>query len=944
MKPFLKQVAEHYFATGDISRFCFVFPNRRSQLFFQKWLADLVRESGEPVLAPGMLTVNDFFYKISGSRPVDRINLLLTLYDCYKKLNPESESLDDFIFWGDVLLGDFNDVDKYLVPAESLFTNVSQYKGMQDDFSYLSETQKEAVERFISNFTVSGSYDAERQGTVKQRFLQIWNILFPLYTSFKTVLRQQGTPYEGMVYRDLAERLKEESAVDVLGRYFPSGSTFVFTGLNALCECEKKVLSRMRDAGIAQFCWDYSSEMIKDPRNRSSFFMRDNVVAYPQAFTPDPEPLEEPYIEVIGVPSSVGCAKQLPRILGSVNPGSLDTAVVLPDENLLIPVLNSIPEQISDINVTMGYPMRGSAFFAFMDEIARMQLNLRYKDDKCLFYHRNAWAIFSNSVFTSILDDTARSIIKSIRDAAKYYIPQEDFAGSALLEAVFKPVVKDNSDASGAQASALSGYLLELAAKFGILLKDAPGMTLELDFARQYYQDLNRLRGKEVAVLPKTFVRLIVQAEASRSVPFKGEPLKGLQVMGPLETRALDFENLVILSCNEGVFPRHDVSPSFIPPELRRGFGLPSYEYQDAVWAYYFYRMIQRAKRIYMLYDSRTEGLRSGEESRYIKQLELHFGKKFNRVGVNSQIVKAELPGPIEKTPEDMEKLENMVFSASSIQNYLQCPAKFYYSYVKGLTEVEDVEESLQANQIGNVLHKLMQHIYGVKGGVVSVDYLKGWVKDKASLKDKIYELIMSELRTVEVTGRNLVFASLIQKYAKQILQRDCELLEEQGKDSFKILSLEMRDTVKICGRHFKGFIDRLDSIEPGTVRVSDYKTGKVTEKELAITDDNAADIAEILFKPQEKDWPKIAFQIYVYDKIVRDKYPRHKIYNSIYYPVDLFVGKVPVQECSEEFLRQVDGRLEGKFKEMFDIQTAFRRTEDEKVCSYCEFKMLCGK
>ena len=944
MKPFLRQVAEHYFATGEISAYCFVFPNRRSQLFFQKWLSDLVRESGRPVLAPGMLTVNDFFYKICSSRPVDRINLLLELYQCYSRLNPAAESLDDFIFWGDVLLGDFDDVDKYLAPAASLFTDVSQYKGMQDDFSYLTDAQRQAVERFVSNFASSAGYDASRQGPVKERFLQIWNILLPLYTDFREVLRSKGMSYEGMVYRDLAESLQEESAADVVGKCFPEGTVFVFVGLNALNECEKRVLSRLRDAGMAQFCWDYSSEMIKDPRNRSSFFMKDNVVRFPQAFIPDPEPLEEPYIEVIGVPSAVGCAKQLPRILSSVCPGQLDTAVVLPDENLLLPVLNSIPEEISDINVTMGYPMRGSAFFSLMDEIARMQLNLRNKEGRWMFYHRSAWTIFSNSVFSSILDPEGRETVNKIRKNAKYYIPQEDFAGSGLLEAVFRPVVKDVSDASGNQAAALSQYLLDLAGRFGVLLKNVPGMVLELDFARQYYQDLNRLRSKDMAVMPKTYVRLIAQAEASRSVPFKGEPLKGLQVMGPLETRALDFDNLVILSCNEGVFPRHDVSPSFVPPELRRGFGLPAYEYQDAVWAYYFYRMIQRARRIYLLYDSRTEGLRSGEESRYIKQLELHFGKEFNRLSVNSPIVNADPPGPIAKTAEDLAKLEELVFSASSLQNYLNCPAKFYYSSVKGLEEVEDVEESLQANQIGNVLHKLMQKIYSVKGGVVTAEYLRRRASDEPYLKACIHELIKSELKTMEVTGRNLIFANVICKYAVMILQRDCDLLQEKGADSFKILSLEMKDVVTICGRPFKGFIDRLDSLGPGMVRVSDYKTGKVTDEEMDIEDDNAITLAEQLFSPDSTDRPKIAFQLYVYDKMVREKYPDARIFNSLYPAVRLFNEPVPLQECSEEFLRQVDIRLEETFREMFDPQTGFRRTSDENVCAYCDYKMLCGR
>ena len=944
MKQFLRQVAEHYFATGEISRHCFVFPNRRSQLFFQKWLSDLVRESGKPVLAPGMLTVNDFFYKICGNRPVDRINLLLVLYHCYKELNPAAETLDDFIFWGDVLLGDFDDVDKYLVPAASLFTDVSQYKGMQDDFSYLTESQKEAVERFISNFASSGGYDASRQGPVKERFLQIWNILLPLYSNFRDSLQSQGMAYEGMVYRNLAERLQEESAVDVVGKFFPEGTCFVFVGLNALNECEKKVLSRLRDAGMAQFCWDYSSDMIKDARNRSSFFMKDNVIQFPQAFELDAEPLEEPYIEVIGVPSAVGCAKQLPRILDSVNPGQLDTAVVLPDENLLIPVLNSIPEQITDINVTMGYPMLGSAFFSLMDEIARMQLNMRLKGGKWMFYHRNVWAVFSNSVLTSVLDDVTAEIVKAIRGKAKYYILQEDFAGSPLLEAVFRPVVTAPADTSGAQTAALSAYLLDLAGQFGVMLKDKDGMVLELDFARQYYQDISRLRTKAMEIMPKTFVHLVLQAEAGRSVPFKGEPLKGLQIMGPLETRALDFDNLVILSCNEGIFPRHSANASFIPPELRKGFGLPTYEYQDAVWAYYFYRMIQRAKRIYMLYDSRTEGLRTGEESRYVKQLELHFGKVFHRVSVNSPIAKSNPPEPLKKTADDIRKLESVTFSASSIQNYLACPAKFYFATVKGLKEEAEVEESLQANQIGNVLHKLMQQIYGVKGGVVDAGYLRAWASNTEKLKFEVSGLIKEELKTVEVTGRNLIFANVICKYAIQILNRDCELLQESGADSFKILSLETEDIVKICGRPFKGYIDRLDYLEEGTVRVADYKTGRVMDEEIDISDNGAAALAEMIFAPDSAKRPKIALQLYVYDKIVQKKYPGKKIFNSLYPAVRLFKEPVPVVECSQTFMEEVDGRLEQTFEEIFNPEVEFRRTSDEKVCEYCDFKMLCGK
>ena len=615
MTPFLKQVAAHYHSAGRLDEYCFVFPNRRAMVFFREYLDDCVREAGVPCLTPEMCTMNDFFYRITGASPSGQVALLLELYDCYCRLNPSHETLDEFIFWGGVLLSDFDDIDKYLVKPDALFANVSEFREMQDGYDYLEEGQLAAIRRFVSHFRTGGRY--------KDEFRKIWDILLPLYRAFNDRLRSRGLSYEGQVYRELAERLDSESASDVLGKRFPGTRKFVFVGLNALNECEKLLMRKLRNAGLAEFCWDWSSRMIKDPHNRSSFFMSANVEEFPQAFRPDPEGLPLPDVNVLSVPSAVGQAKQLPSILRRLDARGIETAVVLPDENMLIPVLNSIPPEIAGINVTMGYPMSSGGLWSLMNDIAALQMHLREKDGRWYFYRETVWSIFADSVFHAVMTPEDEETASAVRKEAGYYISEEQLASTPLFRSVFRAVAKRPAVADPDAVTALQDYQLEVVETLAPRLKGIDNMAVELDFAKEYHQLLTSLKSFRLELLPASWFRLLGSLAAAVAVPFKGEPLKGLQIMGPLETRTLDFDNLVILSCNEGSFPRRSVASSFIPPELRRGFGLPTYEFQDAVWAYYFYRMIQRASRVWMLFDSRTEGVSSGEESRYIKQLEM---------------------------------------------------------------------------------------------------------------------------------------------------------------------------------------------------------------------------------------------------------------------------------------------------------------------------------
>ena len=955
MIPFLKQVADHYYNIGEADKCCFIFPNRRSLVFFTRHLCQAVKDSdvlSRPIVAPEMLTINDFFHKVGGMRSVDRVRLLIELYDCYKECNPKAETLDEFIFWGDVILSDFNDVDKYLVDPKQLFANISDLKKIQDTYTYLTDTQRKAIEAFVSHFSdLSGrltvNLDSD-EPDVKGKFLMIWNILHDLYELFNKRLMDRGMAYEGMVYRQLAQRLKNESVEDIFNDVWQGDVKFVFVGLNALNECEKMLLRKLRDAGRAEFCWDYSGKIISDPKNRSSFFMAENVVEFPQAAVWDREGLNVPEINVVSVPSSTGQAKRLPDVLNGIGSrtvaGLTDCAIVLPDETLLSSVLNSIPDEVEDINVTMGLPMTGSILYSMMSDIAAIQLHTVNRKGKWYFYHKQVWDLFANDLFRKASDEKTLEIISKVKSDVAYYISQDVLSGTPLLDAVFRPVIADQKLQSASQIKDFAEYQKQVLTAVISSVTEDVGMNLELEYAKEYYKCVNVLKEIDLEVLPVTYVRLLNQLLSAVSVPFRGEPLKGLQIMGPLETRALDFRNLVILSANEGVFPRRNVSSSFVPPELRKGFGLPTYEYQDAVWAYYFYRMISRAEKVWMFTDTRTEGLKSGEESRYIKQLEYHFNIPLNRYVVRFDKMKTAKVEDIVKTLDDVRKIKETVLSATTVQNYLACPAKFYYGTVKELKAEEEVAESLDYGMFGTVYHETMRSLYA--SDRMTAKDIQSWLGREDEIKSKIKELIIDELNLMEVSGRNLVVTDVILKYVMKTLQRDLELLEKEGVDFFEILGREVKVSGEFKGQKFKGFIDRLDSFHPGQVRVVDYKTGKVLDDDEKINDDNALAIAEDIFAEDIKERPKIALQFFIYDMLVQNHpLARGKqLFNCVYSTARLFKEPPLNVPRNEMFFNAVSERLENTLKEMYSLEVPFRRTNDEKVCEYCDFKMICGR
>ena len=927
MTPYLLQAAQHY-CRQDLRHTCFVFPSRRAARFFRHHLDTL---SGSPMRV-FCTSMAEFLHRAAGQEPADRLTLLVELHAAYRQVDPDAEPLDAFVFWGDALLADFDDADKYLAPVWTVFSNAADLRAMREgDLSYLTQDQRDALARLCGMLPDEAGDDA------KGRFGRVWNCLLPLYAAFRERLRLGGLSYDGMIYRDLAERLRGgETAAHVMRLHFPSVRRFVFIGLNVLSESERVILAALRDAGMAEFSWDWSSDEIRDPANKASHFLRRNVAEFPQAFDLDTDGLTRPHVNVVGIPSALGQAKAVPSILDSLPGDDADTAVVLPDAGLLGTLLRSVPGHTAAVNVTMGSPLRESAAYAFLKAAMRIPSGRVQGAEGEMVHHGVIDAMWSCALFMEIISEGETEAVAKMRAEARVFVRADEFTQYPNLKRIFRSVPSDD-------VPALSAYLADVLALATERLPDDEAHEGVREFVRQCSEILSVLSAKLLPLGVDAWMRILDSSLRAVSVPFEGDPFDGLQVTGPLETRAMDWRNVIVLSANENVFPQRSDRPSFIPPVVRKAFGLPTADTQDSLWAYYFYRLIQRAENVWMLYDCRTDGLVSGEESRFVRQLELHYGFDVIRRGVSRPMSSIPAPADIPKTMEHVEALYRGHLSASALQNYLVCPAKFYYHSVVGLREKTQAKDSLDAAMLGNVFHSVMETLYaGAQDGLVTTDYLDTLLSGRDALKTLVRESIMREMNTVEITGRNIVVADVLLDYVEAALRHDRALNR-----TIRILGLEKNVRLNIAGFNFVGFIDRLDSISPGDVRVVDYKTGHVENDDIAITDDNANAVMDKLFGESNYGRPKIALQLYLYDRMVRENGlagQEARLVNSIYSTGAFLTEPLRDYPVSEAFMEGMHDRLEELLGCIADTEVPWRRTEDRTACAICPFKDICGR
>ena len=957
MTPFLSQVAQLFYSKygSKLHEHTFVFPNRRAAMFFRKYLAEI---TSKPLFSPEVLTIQELFATLSTYRQADRIEMLVALYKHFKRISGSDESFDDFIFWGEMLLNDFDEVDKYLVDAEQLFVNVHDFRLLDDDLTHLDENQIEAMRRFWDNFMpVEGN-------NTKEKFHETWKILLDLYTSLRDELHNKNIAYEGMIFREVAEKaLKDDFE-------FANDKSFIFVGFNLLSPSETTLFNYLKQKGFADFYWDYDSPLVHDDNNRASFKVKDNLRQFPSKHKLEiTEDNIKSKIELIGVPSGVGQAKHISNIITDlINKGEIEnpneainTAIVLPDENLLVPVLYSIPKEIGKINVTMGYSLSHSSIAGLVEHISLLQQNQRKWNNEVAFYHRYVKAILNHPLIILSAKQKADELKEHILKYNRVVVPVSEITEDPLLKLIFTPITEWSEISSYLHIilSYLYNTLTEIKHSDDDLKENSINHSdLEREFIVQYYKTItslgDRLNGVDVMSVD-TYFRLLRKLARGISVPFSGEPLSGLQIMGVLETRTLDFDNLIILSMNEGVFPIKKATNSFIPFTLRKGFALPTYEFQDSTYAYHFYRMISRAKNRYMLYDTRTEGMQTGEVSRYFYQLKYLYNSLFD---ISEKVVTYDVSAPsitpvsVEKTPEVMKLLNQFraggdkSLSASHINNYIDCPLKFYFTALENLSEESDVQESVEADVFGTIFHRLMEVIYKRFYNIdVTPNALTAIINNDAYLNE-VLETAFSkyyfkdEGNPRKLQGQYYLIGEILKSYVKQTLKVDIK------STPFRYIGSEYRfnTTYKVNEQlavNFKGSIDRIDNIGD-SVRIIDYKTGTGETK--------FKDIQHLFDSTKDKR-PYQILQVFVYGLFYLMQNPDTKLSPAVYYLRSIFndfdpkitMDKVPVidlNSCLPEFKDKFDEVVE----EIFNPSVPFTQTQNNKNCQWCSFKDLCNK
>jgi len=963
MTYFLEKIAQSLYSEfgNSLNHHCIVFPNRRAGLYFLKYLGAAIEK---PVWAPSIFTINELFRSYSSLQTAGNEILLFELYKVYRKLKRSPENFDDFYFWGDMLLNDFDDVDKYLVNASLLFRSVQDIKNIDQQFGGLTDAQVEIIKRFWINF------NHDKPTNEKSGFISIWSVLNDLYTGFRSSLKEQNLAYEGMIFRELAEN----SELD-----YASGTQWDivhFIGFNALNECEKVIMGRFKKAGKARFYWDYDNSYIKEGKlNSAGFFLRDNLKIFgndmPSGWSYDTMlSAIAPIVRrrVIDTSSDVAQIKlisQLIEELPDLTTGNAHhTAVVLADENLLMPVMTSLPENIGDINITMGYPLKQTLVYTLVKHLMDLQRTAIVGDGVVRFRYKDVISILKHALMSELMSESDNEIINEITKTNLIWVPCDRFARSEYLVRVFKKPLTP---------ALLSEYfkdILSLIALNDQKIRDnsennSVRRNIRNEFIYRVVLSINKLEtivnSPDVSFTPETYIRILDRMLRIQSVPFSGEPLSGIQIMGILETRALDFKNLIILSVNEGVLPAVSANSSFIPFSLREAFGLPSVNHQESIYAYHFYRLLQRAENVTFTYNSNSEGLKSGEMSRFLIQMKYETAMKPDFLDLSFEIkTHGSLGERIERREDHilqlnsqyLDKIKGRILSPSAINTWLNCRMKFYYRYINSLKEPGKVSADIDPAMLGNILHEIMKSLYhDYIGQVLSKDMLDSIIRDKQLLAKVANKAINEKFNNGQdslISGNELIVRDVLMAYLNKILYTDktsgpITILNLEDTFSFIIPILSNGSQIEILTG---GKVDRIDVVS-GVTRIVDYKTGTVADMINSIGD---------LFTDDRKKDTDGWLQTLIYCEAYLANKPGSVVRPSIYKIKKMTGGlitdklKLKTDNKNETMIEDytmvreefIYG-LKEIITKIFSNDEPFSMTTDIRgKCSYCPYKALC--
>ncbi|GGD21205.1 PD-(D/E)XK nuclease family protein [Flavobacterium orientale] len=819
---FLQKLSKTIFEKygSDFSNLIVVLPNNRAKIFL---LEALKEESQHTFFAPTIISIETFIEEVSGLRSVDSIEVLFEFYTIYCSITVKEEiqTFELFSNWAKTLLQDFNEIDRYLLEPDHVF-------------SYLKDI--EAIKR----------WDLEPQNKTEliDNYLKFWHNMPVYYTELYNELLKKGVGYQGLLYREAVANLNHFSTA--IGN-----KKYLFAGFNALNQAEEKIIQELLSLNIATIFWDAEATFLNDPYHDAGLFARKikstwrhyKTNPYEWIFNHFNEPKN---IQILGTPKMIGQAKLAGAILHDIAKETplKNVAVILGDETILIPLLYSLPADVTELNITMGYSGKNNPAQLVVNKLFKMHQNaVNRSKSSYVYYYKDVLDVLNNALIEPFV--AAKKLVTVINSNNYTFITRDKlFEIQKEPNSLFSLLFEKWDASPTVVLETISAILIEIKNQ---LSNDSESNKIAKAFLYSVYKVITKLTTycsnheavQNLTVLYSIYKQIIDLDEVS----FEGEPLQGLQIMGVLESRVLDFDTVIITSMNEGTFPAGKSQNSFIPFDVKRELGLPTFKEKDAIYTYHFYHLLQRAKNVYLLYNTESEGVDAGEKSRFITQLEF---EKHTNHSITHELYNAVLPEKanetvvIEKSTSVMERLEALFstsLSPSSITTYIRNPIQFYFQKILRISEVDEVEENIAINTLGTIIHESLEALYK--------PYLNSLLT--VSIIDKMLEsadqVVLQQFKMVykegEITkGKNLLAYEVAKRNIYNFLHYEKKLLE--AGDIVTVLYLEHNfQQVLIDDRlpfpvTIKGNVDRIE-LRNDTLRIIDYKTGKVEQRSLAI-------------------------------------------------------------------------------------------------------------
>lgn len=831
---YLKEILARLIAQKPIiSDFVFVLPSKRAGIFLKKELRTL---NAPTQFTPEIISIEEFIEKIADLKIATSIELLFELYDVYLKEKSilEKEPFESFASWASILIDDFNEIDRNLIDHRQIF-------------NYLNEIKE------IEHWHLNG-----QKTTLIKNYLSFWNTLPLLYENFSQQIKQKGFAHQGLVYREAAETIEH---------YIQSknNKTHIFIGFNALNKAEETIIQEMLENSNTQAFWDAESFFIDKPYHSASLFLREiknkwkyyktNPFQTVSAFFEQPKT-----IQLTSCTNNIAQVKCTSEILASLKPEEIEkTALVLADENLLIPMLNSLPENIHTVNITMGLPLKSVPVTSFFDALLKI-----HRDQQQAFYYKEVLDILNHPLCKSILPKSIDLISQYLLEKNITHINFQQLisvAATAEQESIHHLFSKENHSVNAliAHSKQILLTLKEQTSHNDLLIQSLYKLY-------EVWNKLETLNNKYAHIKnTKTLYLLFNEITASTSIDFKGEPYQGLQIMGLLETRALDFERIIMLSINEGTLPAGKSNKSFLTFDMQQQFGLPTHREKDAVYAYHFYRLLHRSKNIDLLYNNQSGGLNAGEKSRFLMQLTYEHPQAHTITELVYSL-KIEIPEKelkhIQKTPIVVEKLKMLLsggLSPSAITTYVRNPLEFYDRYILDIREVDEVEETVAANTLGTIVHNTLEELYKpFIDEILSTEILKQLIK---KIENQVTLEFKNAFKEGNIeSGKNKIIFEIAKRYVENFLKTEMLTIEKENEIVIRSLENQLEIPLDVPGLDFqiklKGTVDRIDTFN-GTTRIIDYKTGLVQQTQLNLSD------WETLFSDYDKHSKKIQVLAY---------------------------------------------------------------------------------